>query len=125
MVNLTSFSLKLLDQPTIREHRRAPCIAKNMDYNNFDPNIQTLIKLMLLKRQQRANSIILHYTHEQHFSHHKQTIHHKWNDTFDNTPLRESRFIVGTRNNPNISKELIHKSPYIKKPNNNNKPTTN
>lgn len=99
------------------EHQQARRIATSMEYENFDSNIHPLIKEKLLKRKEKANSVILHYTHEQRFSDAKRLIHQLWNDTFQNTPITETKLIVGTRNNPNRSKELIRKSPYPTKPN--------
>jgi hypothetical protein len=66
---------QLLDQAPTNEHRRAVRLANTTDYNNFPPNIHPLVKAKLLKQQERANSILLHYTHEKRFSHYKRTIH--------------------------------------------------
>jgi hypothetical protein len=97
-----------------------------MNYNNFNPNIDLLNKAKLLRRKERANSIIPHYdASEKRFTHYKKEIPQVWNDTYHNTPLGDVKIIVGTRNNPNLSKELIRKSPYIKKSKNNRKPTIN
>ncbi len=40
---------QLLDQAAIDEHRRAGRIAQTMDYNNFPPNLDPLMKAKLLK----------------------------------------------------------------------------
>ncbi|CAF4159151.1 unnamed protein product, partial [Rotaria sordida] len=78
---------QLLDKATFNEHRRVARIAKTMDYNNIPSNIDPLIKAKLLKRRERANSIIIHYTHERRFSHYKRAFHQIWNDTYHNTPV--------------------------------------
>ena len=117
---------QLLDQASVHEHQRAARIAETMDYNNFPPNIDPLVKEKLFKRRDRANSIILHYTHEKRFSHYGRTIHQIWNDTFQNTPIQASKVIVGNRNNPNLSKELIRRNPFKKnKTLNHTNPTSN
>ena len=95
---------QLMKQATIHEHRRAARIARTMHYEAIPPNTDPLVKAKLLKRQQRAKSVILHYTHEQRFSHYKRDIHRMWNDTFHNTPLHSATLVVGTRNNPNLGK---------------------
>ena len=51
---------RLLDQASVHEHQRAARIAQTMDFNNFLSNIDPLVKEKLLKRQEQANSIILH-----------------------------------------------------------------
>jgi hypothetical protein len=116
---------RLLDQATINQHRRAARIANTIDYNNIPSNIDPLIKAKLLKRRDRANSIIIHYTHEKRFSHYKRAFHQIWNDTFHNTTVQTTKLIVGSRNNPNISKELVRRNPFPKTRNTSNtKPTT-
>ena len=109
---------QLLNQNSMHEHRRAARIARTMDYEAIPPNVDPLVKAKLLKRRERAKSVILHYTHEQRFSHYKRAIHQMWNDTFHNTPLQTATLIVGTRNNPNLGKELVRRNPFQK-----NKPT--
>jgi hypothetical protein len=61
---------QLLDQPTINQHRRAKRTATTMNYDNFDPNIDPLVKAHLLRRKQRANSTILHLKYAQRFPQH-------------------------------------------------------
>ena len=117
---------QLMKEVTIHEHRRAARIAKTMDYDDIPANVHPLVKAKLLKRRQRAKSIILHYTHEQRFSHYKRAIHQMWNDTFHNTPLHSATLIVGTRNNPNLAKELVHRNPFSKNGGRNtSRPTNN
>jgi hypothetical protein len=110
---------QLLNQNSMHEHRRAARIAQTMDYEAIPVNIDPLVKAKLLKRRDRAKSVILHYTHEQRFAHYKRAIHRMWNDTFHNTHLQAATLIVGTRNNPNLEKELVRRNPFPKK-----KPTT-
>ncbi|CAF1185380.1 unnamed protein product [Rotaria sordida] len=105
--SITSISITPMihDETTFNEHRRVARIAKTIDYNNIPSNIDPLIKAKLLKRRERANSIIIHYTHERHFSHYKRAFHQIWNDTYHNTPVQTTKLIVGSRNNPNICKK--------------------
>ena len=110
---------QLMKQTTAHEHRRAARIARTMDYDDPPSNVHPLVKAKLLKRKERAKSIIIHYTHEQRFSHYKRAIHQMWNDSFHNTPLQTTTLIVGTRNNPNLGNELVRRNPFPK-----NKTTT-
>ena len=117
---------QLMKQATMHEHRRAARIAKTIDYEAIPPNIDPLVKAKLLKRQKRAKSVILHCTHEQRFSHYKRAIHQMWNDTFHNTPIHSATLIVGTRNNPNLEKELVRRNPFPKnREANTTRPTNN
>ena len=116
---------QLIKQTTVHEHRRAARIARTLDYEAIPANIDPLVKAKLLKRQQRAKAMILHYTHEQRFSHYKRAIHRMWNDTFHNTPLHSTTLIVGTRNNPNLGKELVRLNPYSKSSGTNHTPIPN
>ena len=56
------------------------------------PNIHPLVKEKLVKRRERANSILLHYTHG------KRTIHQLWNDTYHNADVNMTKLIVDSRN---------------------------
>jgi hypothetical protein len=86
-----------------------------MDYNQINSPIDPLVKAKLLKRQQKDKSIIVHYTYERRFQHYKSKIHQIWNASFQKTTALESKLIVGTRNNPNLTKELVRRSPRIAK----------
>jgi hypothetical protein len=116
---------QLLPQATASEHARAKRVASQMDYNQINSSVDTLVRSKLLKRQQKqqANSLIIHYTHEQRFVHYKSAIHRMWANAFQSTPIMNTLLIVGTCNNPNITRELIRLSPFsaTKIANNNNK----
>ncbi len=97
------------------EHARANRIASQMDYNQINSTIDPLIKAKLLERQQKAKSIIVHYTYERRFAHYKSKIHQIWNESFHSTSAIETKLIIGTRNNPNLTKELVRRSPPLQK----------
>lgn len=59
--------------------------------------------------------LIIHYTHEQRFAHYKSKIHQEWNKLFLHTPVIDTKLIVGTRNKPNLTKELVRRCPYLPK----------
>ena len=109
---------KLLAQPTPSEHARATRIASQMDCTKPNSFPDSLVQSKLFKRQQQVNSLaplIIHYTHEQRFAHYKSAIHQKWNKSFLNTQVMNTLLVVGTRNNPNLTKELVRRSPYLPK----------
>ncbi|CAM4851805.1 unnamed protein product [Rotaria magnacalcarata] len=57
------------------------------------------------------NKLIIHYTHEKRFNTRKRDLHHIFQETFANTPIIETKLIVGDRNQKSTMKELIRKRP--------------
>ncbi len=106
---------QILAISTKSEHARANRIASQMDYNQIPSTIDSLVKAKLLKRQQKEKSIIVHYTYERRFAHYKSKIHQIWNESFPSTSVTETKLIVGTRNNSNLTKELVRRSPRVEK----------
>ena len=96
---------------TPSEHARANRIASQMDSSQIHSTTDPLVKAKLLKRQQKDKSIIVHYTYEKRFAHYKSKIHHLWDASFPASTGINTRLIVGTRNNPNMTKELVRRSP--------------
>jgi hypothetical protein len=74
-----------------------------------------LVKAKLLKGQQKHRSIIIHYTYERRFANYKSKIHQIWNASFDPKTVIDTKLIVGTHNNSNITKELVRRSPRVEK----------
>ena len=81
-----------------------------MDYSQINSPIDPLVKAKLLKRQQKRMSIIVHYTYEQRFAYYKPKIHQIWNASFPIATGIDSKLIVGTRNNSNLTKELVRRT---------------
>jgi hypothetical protein len=82
-----------------------------MDYNQIPSTIDPLVKAKLLKKKQKEKSIIVHYTYERRFAYYKSKIHHIWNASFQPETVIDTKLIVGTRNNSNLTKELVRRSP--------------
>ena len=61
--------------------------------------------------------MIMHCAYEKCVADHGRRIHQIWDDTFQNTAFQGIKLIVGTRNNPNLSKELIRRNPFKKQRN--------
>ena len=102
---------RIITMHTQSEHARANLIASQMDSSQINSTTDPLVKAKLLKRQQQNKSIIVHYTYEKRFTHYKSKIHHLWNASFSPSTGINTSLIVGTRNNPNMTKELVRRSP--------------
>jgi hypothetical protein len=81
-----------------------------MDYKQIPSTIDPLVRTKLLKRKQKVKSIIVHYTYERRFAHYKSKIYQIWNESFNSKSAMETKLIVETRNNPNLTKELVRRS---------------
>jgi hypothetical protein len=106
---------QFLTNPTISEHARATRIASQIDYNTASVSSDPLVKAKLLKRKQQADKLkplIVHYPYEERFAYYKPKLHDKWNNLFHNTSVLQTELIVGTRNQVNLTKELVRRAPY-------------
>ncbi|CAF4872086.1 unnamed protein product [Rotaria socialis] len=63
------------------------------------------------KTNKLQNKLIIHYTHEKRFKTRKRDMHRIFQETFVNTPIMETKLIVGNTNHKNTMKELIQKRP--------------
>ena len=63
------------------------------------------------KPNELQNKLIIHYTHEKRFNTRKRNMHRIFQETFANTPIIETKLIVGNRNRKNTMNELIRKRP--------------
>jgi hypothetical protein len=63
------------------------------------------------KPNEFQNKLIIHYTHEKRFNTRKRDMHRIFQETFANSPIIETKLIVGNRNRNNTMKELIRKRP--------------
>lgn len=64
------------------------------------------------KTNQWHHRLLLHYTHEKRLESYKQDINQISEKIFANTPLMDTKLIVGNRNNSNLQREVIHKCPH-------------
>lgn len=86
-----------------------------MDPSKINSTVDLLVKNKLLKQQQKHKSIIIRYNYEQRFAHYKSKIHHIWNASFDPKTVIDTKLIVGTRNNSNLTNEVVRRSLCIEK----------
>ncbi|CAF2085198.1 unnamed protein product, partial [Rotaria magnacalcarata] len=63
------------------------------------------------KPNEFQNKLIIHYTHEKRLNTRKRDMHRIFQETFANTPIIETKLIVGNRNRKNTMQELIRKCP--------------
>lgn len=96
---------------TASEHARANRIASQMDYDQIPSAIDPLVKVKLLRKQRKETSIIIHYSYEKRFAHYKSKIHHIWDTSFPPITGIDSKIVVVIRNNSNLTKELVRRSP--------------
>lgn len=104
---------QLLTLNTKCEHARANRIANQLDPSQIHVTTDALVKKKLTKRQQKHDSIIVHYNYEGRFAYYKSKIHQLWNATFPISSGIDTKLIVGTRNNPNLTHELVRRSPSL------------
>ena len=105
---------QLLTEPTISEHVRASRIASQIPAHSQTIVNDPLVQSKLNQRQQRAVKqppLIVHYTYEKQFAYYKSRIHQEWNNLFHDTPVADTKLIVSTRNNFNLTRELVRRSP--------------
>jgi hypothetical protein len=102
---------QVLTISTKSEHARANRIASQMDPSQINSTMDPLVKAKLPKRQQKDQSIIVPYTDERRFANYKSKIHQIWNVSFPAYTCIQTKLIIGTRNNPNLTKELVCRSP--------------
>ena len=70
-----------------------------------------LYKQHINKESKWLNNLIIHYTYEKRLSSYKQDIHEIWNQTFQQTPVTNTRLIIGHRNSKNLTKQLVRRHP--------------
>ncbi|CAF1255732.1 unnamed protein product [Adineta ricciae] len=106
---------KLLDQPTARQSQVAQSAARAdlHTYQMNDTNIQTKKIFQPTEYQQnnKASRLIIHYVHEKRFHSFKRDMHQVYDSIFQNTPVADTKMIVGNRNRRDAKHELIRKRP--------------
>jgi hypothetical protein len=101
----------LLNQPTIEDNK---LLARNR--NRFNPETTDMNNNPIVQPNSDAQSkwhknLIVHYTHEGRLMFYKKDIHLMWNQIFYNTPVINTRLIVGHRNSKNLQNQLVRRAP--------------
>ncbi len=86
-----------------------------MDSTQIHSKTDPLVKAKILKREQKNKSPIVHYTYERRFAHYKAKVHQTWRAFFPPSTGIHTKLIVGTRNQANLTNELVRRSPRRKK----------
>jgi len=102
----------LLNKPTISERQMAFRIAKTIDPKNKEIVGNPLVKPRLDQALKWLNNLIIHYTHEKRLETYKKDVHPLWNQILANTPVMNTKLIIGNRNSRNITREMLHKCPH-------------
>jgi hypothetical protein len=98
----------LLKKPTVTEHQIASRLAKTLDPNNHNTNDDSLVQIRLRQKSKWVHNLIIHYTDEARLASYKKDIHQLWNYIFKNTPVMNTKLIIGHRNSRSVTKTLLH-----------------
>lgn len=103
----------LLNKPAANAQGLASRIV-NTIVDSCNENIvdNPLVPLYLNENTKWSEKIIIHYMHEARFMNYKKLVHQLWDQIFKDTPVMESKLIIGNRNNPNHKSRLAHHRPH-------------
>ena len=104
----------LLNNPTIAERQITSRIAKTIDPQTNDQLDNSIVQTRCDKKSKWIDNLIIHYTHEARLQSYKKNIHQLWNQIFEQTPVINTKLIVGHRNNRNATKTFVHRHPQNK-----------
>jgi len=104
----------LLNRSTIPEQQIISNIAKTDDTNTEETLYASSIHAQLRKNSKWIHHLIIHYTHEQRLENSRKDIHQLWDQTFTDTPVKNTKLIVANRNSRNATRTLIHRRPQYK-----------
>ena len=102
-----------LNRPTATELEVAAKIAKATDHH--DMGTIDASSAVSAKRKQNSkwdNNLNIHYSHEKRFETLKKDIHQLWNRIFHDTPIMNTKLIIGHKNNNSATRELIQRRPH-------------
>jgi hypothetical protein len=102
-----------LDQQTSAEKQIQSRIDKATSYNPTPEPNHTKHPQQLSKQDKWNTRLILHYTHEQRLANNKKDFHQIWNNILSDTPVINTKLIIGTRNRRNATKEMVSKRPRM------------
>jgi hypothetical protein len=96
-----SIRAKIVEQPTSAEQQALSRIATITKQDQDG-----------MKRESKWDRcLIVHYKHEQRLAAFKKDLHRLWNEAFAETPIKNTRLIVGNRISLNTKRQLIHNRP--------------
>jgi len=86
-------------------------IAKATDSQDYDAVDNPLVRAQLRKKSKSIHNLIIHYTHEARLARYKKDIHQLWHRIFTETPITNTKLIVGNRNNRKCQDSLVRRCP--------------
>jgi hypothetical protein len=107
--DFTRLRYLLLNRPTIPEYQIASQVAKAIKNNPTEEINDPLVKARINKQSKFGNNLIIHYAYEKRLQSDKNAIHQLWHQTFEETPVMNTRLIIGNRNSRNMTQELVHR----------------
>jgi hypothetical protein len=107
--DFTRIRYVLLNRPTISEYQIASRATKAINDDPTEEIIDPLVKAQLNKQSKFNTNLIIHYTYENRLQSNKNSIHQLWHQTFEKTLVMTTRLIIGNRNSPTMTKELVHR----------------
>jgi len=97
------------------EHHITSRIATiiNVDFKEEVDN--ALVKARLGKQTKSDINLVIHYIHihEKRLQSSKKGIYQLWDQTFQQTPVIDTRLIIGNRYSRNMTRELVHRRPQL------------
>jgi hypothetical protein len=122
--NFALIRSNLLATPTISEYQIAFRIVKAIKNDPQPETDNPLVEARLNKQSKFHQNLIIHQTYEKRLKNNKKDIHQLWHRTFTQTPVLNTRLIIGNRNNHNMTRELLHRQPRLTTKNSRNSNTT-
>lgn len=103
----------LLNRPTPTELQMAARIARATDQHSIEKSDPTSAVSSKQKQKSKWDSnLIIHYKHEKRFETLKKDIHQLWNEMFHDTPVTNTKLIIGHKNNSSATQELVQRRPH-------------
>jgi hypothetical protein len=96
----------ILNRTTATEYEITSRIAKTIDPFKNDRINDSLVRMRLNKVPKSDRNLIIHNTHEARLGTYKKHIHQLWDQIFADTPVTNTKLIVGNRNSCNTTNIL-------------------
>ncbi|CAF1538743.1 unnamed protein product, partial [Adineta ricciae] len=100
---------ELLNRPTIQEIAIQSSISKASCGSNKESRSESMVQFHKAGPSKWDSNVIIHYSHESRLSTYRRDVHQLWNEHFHQTPVTHTRLIIGTKNNPNLTKRLLRR----------------
>ena len=102
---------ELLNKPTIQEIAIQSSISKASCSSNEESISESTVQSRKKPPSKWDSNLIIHYSYENRLSTYKNDIHQLWNQHFRQTPVINTRLIIRTKDNPNLTERLVRRQP--------------